>query len=306
MMIDNIMCSTEMAVERAFDDPNSKESKAFFAGARAIMAALEEISADQHAQMLAFKNQQHIMAVLATGKHQREERKRQEALVLVGYCHIDKAKLRGFLFDAPAISDDGRAMGVNGEFLEDENYTPIPGIVNPGWPECTIYNIDSGEKIGLEKYNQLLPEEREQYSRYKTLTFRSSSNRPTIQIHDFDHEIIEELIRRDIMIGDPVNDRYFNEAIMDREDKEPGALYGFRNVILEALTDLGPQMHRHDDVPLVFASPKTGRIFKNDLEVVWPLIVGIIEDLLNSEEFKAYCERTGYVSLKDAISRRKK
>lgn len=239
-MIDNTN-NTEATINRVFEDPNSKESKAFFAGARALMSALTEIPSDQHGPLLAFENQQHIMAVLARGAQLRQERKRQEALTLVEYCQIDKAKLRGFIFDAPAIDDEGRAVDANGELLEDDNYNPLPRKTNPGWSECTAYRLDSGEEISLEEYNSLSPEEKEDYGRYKTLTVKSTLNKPMFHIRSSDRELIEALIRRDILIGDPVIKRY-QKAVFDHgEDDEFDDLWLYRDVIFEALSELNLQ-----------------------------------------------------------------
>ncbi len=270
--------ATNTATNRAFEDPGSKESKVFFEGARAIMAALEEIPADQHACLLAHKNQQHIMAVLLMGRHQRKKRKRQEARILMQNYDISKAELRGFIFDAPSINDDGRAMDANGEFLEDENFQLLPGKVNPGWPERIIYNLDSGEEISPEKYNQLSDEEKGKYGRYRTLTFRSASNQPVMRMRSIDIELVGELISRDIAIGDPVNDRYSAEIATEQGDARSGFLHEFRDVIIESLADLGPQMMHSTDFAAMLnlagvleknsSIGKNGKVFTNDLEFV--------------------------------------
>lgn len=239
-MIDNTN-NTEATVNRVFENPSSRESKAFFAGARALMSALREIPSDQYGPLLASENQQHIMAILARGAQLRQQRKRQEALTLVEYCQIDKAKLRGFIFDAPAIDDCGRAVNADGELLEDDNYNPLPGKVNPGWSECTVYRIDSGEEISLEGYNALSPEEKEDCGRYKTLTVKSTLNKPMFHIHDFDRELVEALIHRDILIGDPVNKRYHKVVFDHSEGEEFDDLWSYRSVILKALSELSLQ-----------------------------------------------------------------
>ncbi len=236
--------------DKIFKDSASKEAKMFFAGARAMMEALQAIPSDQHAAMLARKNQQHIMAVLLAGKLKAQEIKRQEALVLAQYCQIDKAKFRSFIFDVPAIDGNGRAVDANGELLEDDNFKPIPGKDNPGWPQCHISRIDSEEEISLEKYNSLSPEEKKKYSRYRTLTVKSSLNTPIFQVRSFDCELVEELIRRDIAIGDPVNKRYSKEAACRKEDGERGELWMYRETIQSALAETFCQ-HGADSCPLL-------------------------------------------------------
>lgn len=254
-MIDNTN-NTEATVNRVFENPSSRESKAFFAGARALMSALREIPSDQYGPLLAFENQQHIMAVLACGAQRRDERKRQEALTLVKYCRIDKAKLRGFIFDAPAIDNEGRAVDANGELLEDDNYNPLPGKTNPGWSECTVYRLDSEEEISLEEYNSLSSEEKEDYGRYKTLTVKSTLNKPMFHIHDFDRELVEALIHHDILIGDPVIKRYQKVVFDYSESEEFDDLWPYRSVILKALSELSLQHCSAADV-IVAGAKKT-------------------------------------------------
>lgn len=228
----------------AIDDLSSQRSKGFFDGARAMMTALETMSSEERSWALARKNQQHIIALLLESEKRQQARRHQEACLLLDYYSINKEQMRAFIFDVPAIDDlTGKAMDGEGNFIEDEKFELLSGKTNPGYPNAIIYNYDTDQKISQSEYNALSAEEKEEkYGRYRILTITSPSGKPALEIRSFNHELMAELIRRDIMIGDTeVNKRYLkmNARVYfkDEASNVPREFCNYEQVIASALKE---------------------------------------------------------------------
>lgn len=232
------------AIGMAINDLTSQRSKGFFDGARAMMTALETMSADERSQALAHKNQQRIVALLLESERRQQVRRQREARLLVDYYPIDREQLRAFVFDVPAVDvSTGRAMDDEGNYLEDENFNLLPGKTNPGWPIYIVYQYVTDQKISRSEYEALSAKEKRDYDYVRTLIVTSSLGKPALEVRSSNYELVAELIRRDILVGDPeVNRRY--EAMVSRvylgnmEANVSDEFYFHANTIQQALMEV--------------------------------------------------------------------
>lgn len=230
-------------IGEALRDPQSKTAKAFFSGARAMMTALELMAPGEYQQALSAKNQQHIIALLVKSEEKQRERRRSDMEALLKVYWADKEKLRGFIFDVPAIDDlSGRATDMYGNHIEDENFQLLPDCQSTYWPNYKITNDTDNTEIAREEYLALDEDKQINYSYIRYFMLETSNSKPALQISSIDPYAMEALIRQDILIGDTAVNRRYNYAITC-DNPRFRKLKRFSGVIMEALGGLGHSVH---------------------------------------------------------------
>ena len=218
-------------------------AKAFFSGARAMMTALELMTPGEYQQALSAKNQQHIIAILVKSEEKQRERRRNDMEALLKVYWADKEKLRGFIFDVPAIDSlNGIATDSNGNHIEDENFQLLPDCQNSHWPNYKITNGMDDTTITREEYLALDEDERVNYDYIRYFMLETANEKPALQISSIDPYALETLIRQDILIGDMAVNRRYEHAIISDDPRFHG-LKRFSGVIMEALGGLGHSVH---------------------------------------------------------------
>lgn len=234
----NRMCFSG-TIGEALRDPQSKTAKAFFSGARAMMTALETMSPGEYQQALSAKNQQHIIALLVTSEERQRERRRSDMEALLKVYWINKDKLRGFIFDVPAVDSlNGIATDTNGGHIEDENFQLLSDCQSPYWPNYKITNDTDGSTLTREEYFALDEDERLNYSYVRYFMLETVNRKPALQVSSIDPYAMEALIRQDILIGDMEINRRYQHAITS-DDPRFRKLKRFSSVIMEAFAELG-------------------------------------------------------------------
>lgn len=239
----NRMCFSG-TIGEALRDPQSKTAKAFFSGARAMMTALETMSPGEYQQALSAKNQQHIIALLVTSEERQRERRRSDMEALLKVYWVDKYKLRGFIFDVPAVDSlYGIATDINGGYIEDEDFQLLPNHQGvPYWPNYKITNDTDGSTITREEYFALDEDEQLNYSYIRYFMLETANKKPALQVSSLDPYAMEALIRQDILIGDIEVNRRYRYAITS-DDPRFRKLKRFSGAILEAFAELGHSAH---------------------------------------------------------------
>lgn len=222
----------------ALCNPKSKTAKAFFEGARAMMTTLELMAPDEYRQALSTKNQQHIIALLVKGEELQHERRRNDMEALLKTYWINKEKLRGFIFDVPALDDlNGRAMDGCGNYIEDEKFQLLPEYRDVYWPMYNITSYSNDNAITRDEYLALSDEERLDYGYIRCFMLETLNHEPVLRILNSDPYAMEALIRQDILIGDPeVNRRYLYAVTCD--DQRFCELRRYEHVIMSAIQEL--------------------------------------------------------------------
>lgn len=234
----NRMCFSG-TIGEALRDPQSKTAKTFFSGARAMMTALETMSPGEYQQALSAKNQQHIIALLVESEERQRERRRNDMEALLKVYWVNKKKLRGFIFDVPAIDAiTGIATDDNDGHIEDESFQLLPKCKYMYWPNYKVEHDTTGEVLARDQYLALDEDEQINYSYIRYFMLETANGKPALQVSSTDHYAMEALIRYDILIGDEgVNRRYAYAVTHD--DPRFRELKRYSNTITETLGELG-------------------------------------------------------------------
>ncbi len=222
----------------ALRDPNSKTAKAFFEGARAMMTTLELMAPGEYQQALSAKNRQHIIALLVKGEELQRRRRCSDMEALLKTYWVNKEKLRGFIFDVPALDDlNGKATDGRGNYIEDEKFQLLPEYRDAYWPVYKITSYSNDKTVTRDEYLALSEEEQLDYGYSRCFMLETSNKEPALQILNNDPYAMEALIRQDILIGDSeINRRYLYAVTCD--DPRFCELRRYEHIIMDAIQEL--------------------------------------------------------------------
>ena len=139
-----------------------------------------------------------------------------------------KADFRGMLFDLKHINDDGLACDSEGNPLEEERtYEPIPDVKPERWDHYIFISRDGESVLEEEEWAALKPEEQANYRKVGCIEVELASDMPIngpIYLCREATTVIAELLRLDVLIGDPINERYQHEC---RHNEEFAAQFSY-------------------------------------------------------------------------------
>lgn len=148
-----------------------------------------------------------------------------------------KSDFRGLLLGVKYVNDDGLACDSEGNPLEDEKtYAPLPDKKIEKWDQHVFISCDGESALDDEEWNALSPEEQSSYRKVDCMEVELSTSVPIngpIYLCKEAVVIMAELFGRDVVVGDPINERYQYEC---RHNTAFAAQYGF--VLNMALKEL--------------------------------------------------------------------
>ncbi len=204
-------------------DPGSWSYRAYMAGARAMLKALELLPESERAFAYSVGNDQHLLGLLVRSEELQQERRRQDAQRVLCTASYDKYELAAFLLDAPKVNPDGCLALEDGTPLEDFTHRPL--LENPGWPRYTIqHHSDNDWFIDRKGYCRLPLPERANYSYDRQFKLGQVC---CLKVSSNDTVMMKELLKSLIRLGDKaLNDRLlFASTPLDPGEPDPYGTY---------------------------------------------------------------------------------
>ena len=127
--------------------------------------------------------------------------------------NIDKAKLRGMIYDAERVDDYGNEV--------DETGTPVPSESHRPWPFYGYRNRITGEFISREDYDKLDTQERIGYYKVKYLEASLDGEVKTLY-EDADVQVINNLFEALVQVGDPAEQALYQKYGKTEADGQSG------------------------------------------------------------------------------------
>ncbi len=177
-----------------------------------------------------------IMGQVIVGNSKIERRRRDEARIMITKYGVDKASFRGMSFDINNIHDDGFEYDENGKCIEDDMYNIKDGYRHTPWQQYIAVHLDTGNEITKDQYDALSDDEKADYKKVRYMHIKDDNENVVQTVYDDDAGYMKELLTDDIMIGDPVVDRYGISLGVGRHDGEQtGVLRRYQSTITNAL-----------------------------------------------------------------------
>lgn len=207
------------------------------------------------------KGEASIMGQVIVANSATENRRRTEARIVFTKFPIDKKDFRAFLLDMGHVNDDGYETDEYGNVLEDENYNLKPGAKHQHWQYYIGRSKIDGHEITKEEYDSLSDADRATYTRVKYIDIKDALTGKTVQrVYDDDAGYMKELLTDDILIGDPINNRYNTLIGSGDELHDPGLLYKYHSTISANMNTSGFKAHDATITPMVTAQSNMGYI----------------------------------------------
>lgn len=252
------------------DKCTEAEREAFVAGCRTILTLFRNTTPDKHPSFWSSVSSQHIAAILLAYNQQVATQRNDEACLLINNSDIDKLALRSFIFDVAKLNDRSQEL----EETTGMEIESAPFFINntcvyhrPSVARQAIHKV-SGNVIKITDYDQLPPHLQAQYEivRYLDVTFNGNI---LISIRSNDYTLMSILIRQDILINDEDNNYRYLLSVADGN-----VLEGYRNAVINSLTDLG---HQSGFNPMLLSHAKQGTI-----KTGGHLIIAQMQSIINS------------------------
>lgn len=207
------------------------------------------------------KGEASVMGQVIVANSMTENRRRSEARIVFTKFPIDKPDFRGFLLDMAHVNDDGYETDEWGNVLEDKNYKLKPGAKHQQWQQYIGRSKIDGHEITKEEYDSLTDAERATYTRVKYIDIKNALNDNIVhRVYDDDAGYMKELLSDDILIGDPINNRYNSLIGSGDEVHDPGILYKYHSTISANMNTSGYKVHDATITPMVTAQSNMGYI----------------------------------------------
>lgn len=207
------------------------------------------------------KGEASIMGQVIVANSMTENRRRSEARIVFTKFPIDKKDFRAFLLDMGHVNDNGYETDEWGNELEDENYRLKPGAKHQQWQHYIGRSKIDGHEITKEEYDRLTDAERATYTRVKYIDIKNALNDNVVhRVYDDDAGYMKELLTDDILIGDPINNRY--NALIGSGDEvhDPGILYKYHSTISANMNTSGFKTHDGANTPMTNAQTNMGYV----------------------------------------------
>lgn len=207
------------------------------------------------------KGEASIMGQVIVANSTTENRRRTEARIVFTKFPIDKKNFRAFLLDMAYVNDNGFETDEYGEEIEDENYRLKPGKQHQQWPYYIGRSKIDGHEITRTEYDALSSDERATYTRIKYIdTVDPLTGNTVYRVYEDDAGYMKELLADDILIGDPINNRYLTMIGSGDEIHESGKIYKYHGVTSANMNTTGYKVHDATITPMVTAQANMGYI----------------------------------------------
>ncbi len=164
-----------------------------------------------------------VAATVAANELEAERRMRAQVRAVIDAYGLDKQAFRGMILDTASVDDDGQEIDEEGRRL----FT-VFGDKHEPWPFYFFLN----------RAGEVVPKNRADETCRKVRYFDIFDGRFTVmRITTLDKAAVKECLTQDILIGDPINQRYAYEAA------EGGMLEEYAEVIRTALRKRGNAPH---------------------------------------------------------------
>lgn len=269
-----------------------------------------------------------IMGQVIMRSAEIEARRRREAGIVITKFGVNKGAYRGMLLDKARINDDGIEEDENGVEIEDSQYRYKPGMENRHreWGQYIWVDPNNNVEKTRAEYDALSASEQKKYSKVRYMDIRDDAGDVIQRIYDDDAGYMKEMLRNDIMIGDPINRRYAAEIGNKRYDNNydavaaryqhldrTGMLRRYHSTIAAALIEAGYSEHAAEFTQMLKAqidngyvgsvgqrniagiesllkAAKAGKIMQNDAVIIkdWEKILNCVNSTTPGERFEDY------------------
>ncbi len=154
-----------------------------------------------------------IMGQVIDRSVQIENRRRREAITVANKFGFKKSDFRGMIMDKNHINDNGIEENEDGVEIEDSMYRLKPGREHEhkGWQQYIAVHKTTNKEITKEAYDALSAQAKLDYRKVRYIDINDDENDTVQRVFEDDAGYMKELLRKDIMIGDPINRRYLTE-----------------------------------------------------------------------------------------------
>lgn len=206
------------------------------------------------------KGEASIMGQVIVANSTTENRRRTEARIVFTKFPIDKKEFRAFLLDMAHVNDNGFETDEWGNRVEDDHYRIIPGMEHKQWKYYIGRSKIDGHEITGDEYDRLSDSERANFTRVKYIDIKDDKNNVVQRVYDDDAGYMKELLGDDILIGDPINNRY--NALIGSGDEvhAPGILRKYHSTVSANMNSSGYKVHDAANTPMTNAQTNMGYV----------------------------------------------
>lgn len=209
---------------------------------------------------LGHNGESSIMGQVIQGNSAIENRRRTEARIMINKFGMEKHKqeFRWMVLDKK-VNDDGFAIDRRNEVIEDDQYNLLPGKQYAHWDRYIGVHKKTGDEITKEQYDHLSDTERDQYRKVKYFDITDDHGNDVQRVFEDDAGYMKELLTDDIMIADPIAQRFLAEIFVSRDPNRPdGKLRRYHSTIRTATDTGGINGHGAGITPLLTSAANAG------------------------------------------------
>lgn len=217
---------------------NPDDKRAFLAGCRAMIDIYAASSPDDLAFLSHNVGEDRLISLLLRQQSYNRGTQRRDAANIIGYADLDKAAARAMIFGFH-VNDNGYAVNEIGYAVEDSAFHLTPEQSYWSWPYTLARNKQTGAEISREEYDNLSPEQQENYDVLRYLDLKNEDGAVLKHITEDNETYMAELIAWDIINNRQVLPRYLSECGAGHGNLPRGRFYDYRKTIVAAASQAG-------------------------------------------------------------------
>lgn len=217
---------------------NPDDKQAFLAGCRAMIDIYAASSPDDLAFLSHNVGEDRLISLLLCQQGYNRGTQRRDAANIIGHANLDKAAARAMIFGFH-VNDNGYAVNEIGYAVEEGAFHLTSEQSYWSWPHTLARNKQTGAEISREEYDNLSPEQQENYDVLRYLDLKNEDGIVLKHITEDNETYMAELIAWDIINNRQVLSRYLSECGAGHGNLPRGRFYDYRKTIVAAASQAG-------------------------------------------------------------------